>query len=269
GRQARLLPGDGAGGAALQEPARAHRPRRQGRRGARAHHQQRRGRQRPLLRRRHARRARGDAPRRGLRRHRHRGRDLAGAHTRRRQDLQGHASPSAQGGRAQGEEGRGAAARRRRRRPPRCRRRVAGRAAGDLRDHAGRPAPHRPRMTRKRKPPRPRAKGLERTKYALLAALAGALWFTSCADFDIWPFAWVAMVPCIYAIEHASTMRRAVFYGWITGLVANAGGFYWITKLLTRFAHLPLALALFAYLLMSAYQGGVFALFAWAYRRIR
>src|SRR5262249_16623814 len=143
------------------------------------------------------------------------------------------------------------------------------RARGALRALAARPPPHRPRMPRKRNPPRPRAKGLERTKYALLAALAGALWFTSCADFDIWPFAWIAMVPCLYAVEHASTTRRAVFYGWITGLVANAGGFYWITKLLTRFAHLPLALALFAYLLMSAYQGVVFALFAWVYRRIR
>ncbi len=122
-------------------------------------------------------------------------------------------------------------------------------------------------MTRKRKPPRPR--GLERTKYGLLAGLAGVLWFLSCADFDVWPLAWFAMLPCLWAIEHAATTRRAALYGWVTGLVANAGGFYWITKLLTRFAHLPGPVAIFAYLLLCAYQGVVFAFFAWAYRAIR
>lgn len=124
-------------------------------------------------------------------------------------------------------------------------------------------------MTRKRKPPRPHPHRGERTKYGLLAALSGVLWFISCADFDIWPLAWIAMVPCLHAIERASTTRRAVFYGWIAGLVANAGGFYWITKLLTRFAHLPAPVAIFAYLLMCAYQGVGFAFFAWAYRAIR
>jgi apolipoprotein N-acyltransferase len=136
-------------------------------------------------------------------------------------------------------------------------------------------------MTRRRRAPvrKPSSAGagpavpagppFERTLYSLLAAVAGALWFLSCADFDVWPLAWVASVPSLWTIERASTTRRAVLYGWVTGTVANAGGFYWITKLLTRFAHLPLVVALFAFLLMAAYQGVVFALFAWVYRKIR
>ena len=33
--------------------------------------------------------------------------------------------------------------------------------------------------------------------------------------------------------------RRAILFGWVAGIVANAGGFYWIINLLIRFAHLP------------------------------
>jgi apolipoprotein N-acyltransferase len=95
------------------------------------------------------------------------------------------------------------------------------------------------------------------------------LWFLACADFDIWPLAWFAMVPCLFAIERATTMRRAILFAWVTGIVANAGGFYWITNLLVRFAHLSWPVAIFAYALMCGYQALTFALFAWAARRIR
>jgi apolipoprotein N-acyltransferase len=95
------------------------------------------------------------------------------------------------------------------------------------------------------------------------------IWFLSCADFDIWPLAWVAMVPALFAIERASTRRRAVLFSWIVGIVANAGGFYWITNLLVRFAHLSWPVAIFGFLLMCAYQGLTFALFAFLLRRVR
>ena len=126
-------------------------------------------------------------------------------------------------------------------------------------------------MTRKRKPPRAarRRPSSEVLGMALLAALSGVLWFVACADFDIWPLAWIAAVPGLHAIERAASTRRAVCYGAVTGLVANAGGFYWITKLLTRFAHLSLPVAIFAFLVMAAYQGLAYGLFAWGYRRVR
>jgi apolipoprotein N-acyltransferase len=125
-------------------------------------------------------------------------------------------------------------------------------------------------MTRRRKaaPAGPRHPW-ERVRYGVLAAVAGTLWFLACADFDIWPLAWFASVPSLYTILRASTTRRAVLFGLISGTVANVGGFYWITRLLTRFAHLSMPLALFAYLLMCVYQGLEFALFAWVVRRVR
>jgi apolipoprotein N-acyltransferase len=109
----------------------------------------------------------------------------------------------------------------------------------------------------------------ERARWMAVCAGAGVIWFLSCADFDVWPLAWVAMVPTLFAIERASTLRRAILFAWITGIVANAGGFYWINNLLVRFAHLSWPVAIFGFTLMCAYQGLTFALFAWIARRIR
>jgi apolipoprotein N-acyltransferase len=109
----------------------------------------------------------------------------------------------------------------------------------------------------------------ERARWLAASVVSGVLWFLACADFDIWPLAWFAMVPTLFAIERASTMRRAILFAWVAGIVANAGGFYWITNLLVRFAHLSWPVALFAFALMCAYQALTFALFAWVLRRVR
>ena len=109
----------------------------------------------------------------------------------------------------------------------------------------------------------------EHLRFLALAFLSGTLWFLACADFDIWPLAWIAMVPCFFAIERASTLRRGILYGFATGIVASAGGFYWFILLLERFAHLPWIVAALFFVLLSAYQAVVFPLFAWAARSIR
>jgi apolipoprotein N-acyltransferase len=133
---------------------------------------------------------------------------------------------------------------------------------------------HRPKPEPKPRPQRPeRPEQSERPERRLIwiavSALGGAAWFLSCAKFDIWPLAWIAMIPSLYAIDRAATDRRAFLYGWVTGLTANAGGFYWINLLLQRFAQLPFVAALFLYLLLCGYQGIVFGLFAWLARKIR
>jgi apolipoprotein N-acyltransferase len=102
-----------------------------------------------------------------------------------------------------------------------------------------------------------------------LAAVSGAMWFLSGADWDIWPMAWVGIVPVLAAIEAAPTVRRAVVLGWLSGLVANVGGFYWVTGMLVRFGHLPRPLAILGLLLLCGYQAVVFGFFAAAVRHIR
>ncbi len=102
-----------------------------------------------------------------------------------------------------------------------------------------------------------------------LAILSGCLWFLACADFDIWPLAYIAMLPAFWAVENAPTRRKALFYGWLTGMVANAGGFYWITSLLERFGHMPMPVAVLGLLLLSAYQAVAFWLFFMLLRHVR
>jgi len=102
-----------------------------------------------------------------------------------------------------------------------------------------------------------------------LAALSGCLIFLATADFDIWPLAWIALAPLLLAIDRASSRRRALTYGFVTGLVCNAGGFYWIASLLERFANMPWIVGALGVVLLSAYQGLVFWLFAAAVRGIR
>jgi apolipoprotein N-acyltransferase len=102
-----------------------------------------------------------------------------------------------------------------------------------------------------------------------LATLSGILLFTSCASFDMWWNAWFALVPTLWLIDRADTPRRAMLAAWWCGIVANAGGFYWIIGLLERFAHLPWIAAAGLFLLLSAYQAVVFLLFGRVVHRLR
>jgi apolipoprotein N-acyltransferase len=102
---------------------------------------------------------------------------------------------------------------------------------------------------------------------AAICALSGTLLFLSCADFDIWPLTWFAVVPLLAVALDPETQRPAV-YGFITGLFANGGGFYWIVPFLQRFGHLPLIAAIPIFLLLVSYQAITFTLFAWAVRRL-
>lgn len=119
------------------------------------------------------------------------------------------------------------------------------------------------RRQRERRPRITRAQLIK----AALCALSGTLLFLSCAKFDIWPLAWFGLVPLIGVAMHPTT-RRPAAYGFIGGLFANGGGFYWFAPFLERFGQLPRVAAIPIFLLLIAYQALTFALFAWALRRL-
>jgi apolipoprotein N-acyltransferase len=105
--------------------------------------------------------------------------------------------------------------------------------------------------------------------YLISASLSGIMWFLACPRFDIWPLAWVAMLPSLFAIERASTIRQATFLAWWTGFVGNIGGFYWIIGVLQRFGNFSLVTATALFIVMCAYQALRFLLFGWVFRTIR
>jgi apolipoprotein N-acyltransferase len=103
---------------------------------------------------------------------------------------------------------------------------------------------------------------------ATLSLVCGALLFLSCADFNIWPFTWFAVAPVLWVTLDERT-RKPAWYGFLCGLVANGGGFYWIVGFLQRFGHLPLVAAIPIWLLLVSYQAITFTLFVWITRKLR
>jgi apolipoprotein N-acyltransferase len=101
--------------------------------------------------------------------------------------------------------------------------------------------------------------------HAAIAILCGCLLVLSCASFDIWPLAWIAWAPVIWIVLDDQS-ENAWAYGFLCGLVANAGGFYWFIGFLERFAHLPFIAALPIFLVLISYQAIGWALFCYFLR---
>ncbi len=100
------------------------------------------------------------------------------------------------------------------------------------------------------------------------ATVSGCMLFIATPDFDIWPLAYLALVP-ILLVTRGLTPGRAFLWGWLCGTIANGGGFYWVNHLLIVFAHLHWAPAFGLYILMMAYQGLLYGLLVLFVRLIR
>jgi apolipoprotein N-acyltransferase len=87
-----------------------------------------------------------------------------------------------------------------------------------------------------------------------VASLSGVLWFLAAPPFDLWPLAWIAMLPLVWLWSHVKTARRAGWLGGATGLVMCALGFHWFAGLMHQHAGLPWPVAILALLLLSAWQ---------------
>jgi apolipoprotein N-acyltransferase len=114
----------------------------------------------------------------------------------------------------------------------------------------------------------PRARAwVPRLAYPLACAAAGTATFLATATFDLWPLAWIGLVPALWSFRTV-TPRRGFWLGWLLGFIANTGGFYWIAPLLQRFGHMPLVAALPIFVLLIAYQGLEFGIWGWLVARL-
>ena len=101
-----------------------------------------------------------------------------------------------------------------------------------------------------------------------IAAVAGGVMaFLGYVGFDQFYLEWICLVPILWAIS-GQRPGRAFLIGWIAGIVGHGGGFYWIATMLQQFAELAWPLAALGLLLLSAANGMVFAIWAWATRLI-
>ena len=95
-----------------------------------------------------------------------------------------------------------------------------------------------------------------------LSALSGALLALSFPRYGHPAFAWVALVPLLFALSGwrgqpgplpGQPLRRALWLGMLTGLVYFAGTVYWTSSVLAMFGGMPMILAVFAMLLLASY----------------
>jgi apolipoprotein N-acyltransferase len=95
---------------------------------------------------------------------------------------------------------------------------------------------HERRLTRLRK--RTRACAPTRVE-ATLAVLSAALLVFSFPDFNLWPLAWVGLIPLFLAVALRPERGRAFLLGWITGALFFYGSCYWLTHAMIRYGGIP------------------------------
>jgi apolipoprotein N-acyltransferase len=102
--------------------------------------------------------------------------------------------------------------------------------------------------------------------YALAAA--GGLLIAACfLRFQLWPLAWVAFVPLLWALAQAPTPRVAARLGLVAGVTTNLPAFYWLVYTIHVFGGFSYPVALFFYACLTAYTACQFVLFALAWQR--
>jgi apolipoprotein N-acyltransferase len=99
-----------------------------------------------------------------------------------------------------------------------------------------------------------------------LAVLCGFLYFLAFPGIDVWPLAFVALVPLIVALR-GQTARRALGLGWTAGFTMTMIGFYWLLEMLRAFSGFGTALCLVFMAILCGYQAGRIALAGWLYGR--
>lgn len=102
---------------------------------------------------------------------------------------------------------------------------------------------------------------------AFRAVASALLLLLAFPDFDLWPLAWVALVPLLYAVASRPRAPQSFFAGWLAGTVFFYASCHWLTFPMIRYAEIPAWLA-YVLMLAPALAGGLFVgLFAFGVAR--
>ncbi len=104
-----------------------------------------------------------------------------------------------------------------------------------------------------------------------LAVFSASISFLAFPGFDVWPLVPVCLVPLFFALdwEPRITNRQAVLCSILFGFTGMWGGYYWVVSMLQEFSGFPMPLCILFASLLNLAQGGMMALFAWLYFRMR
>ncbi|HEX8283243.1 MAG TPA: apolipoprotein N-acyltransferase [Pyrinomonadaceae bacterium] len=92
---------------------------------------------------------------------------------------------------------------------------------------------------------------------AFCAAASALLLLLAFPDFDLWPLAWVALVPVLYRVALRPRAAPSFVSGWLAGTVFFYASCHWLTYPMIHYAGIP-APAAYVLLLPVAATGGLF-----------
>jgi apolipoprotein N-acyltransferase len=96
-----------------------------------------------------------------------------------------------------------------------------------------------------------------------LSALSGVLLTAGFPALELYYVSWFALIPLLVALQKADGSKQAIRLGYICGLVHFLTALYWIRYVVYHYGGLPLPVALFVLLLLSAYLAIYPACFAY------
>jgi len=102
---------------------------------------------------------------------------------------------------------------------------------------------------------------LKKYSNIIAALLSGVLLFLSFPKFGSGILAWVALIPLFYSLRDA-TLLEGFKAGFLAGLVAHIGIFYWVSNVVVQYGNLPVYMGIMAMLLLAAYLSLYTACFA-------
>ena len=100
---------------------------------------------------------------------------------------------------------------------------------------------------------------IKRHQSWILAGISGILLILSFPSFNLFPLAWISLIPLLIALQSTSNWKSAFLHGYLTGAIFFLGLVYWIA-LLYPFANI--FLTTFACLLLAAYLALYFGIFS-------
>jgi apolipoprotein N-acyltransferase len=80
---------------------------------------------------------------------------------------------------------------------------------------------------------------------AEFAAAAGSALLLVCSfpDFDLWPLAWVGLVPLLVAVARRPRAGQSFVLGWTTGALFFYGSCWWLTHSMIHYGRIPAVIA--------------------------
>ncbi len=71
------------------------------------------------------------------------------------------------------------------------------------------------------------------------AIVSSILLILSFPDFNLWPLAWVGLVPLLLVIARRPAPRRSFLLGWLAGTIFFYGSCHWLTFSMIHYGGIP------------------------------